>query len=217
MTRAAAVVSFLLASACIPGNGPMMMPFQDCLGCHGSSAKTWTAAGTWRQGSHVSITDATGKTVSLHGNEAGNFYTAERLAFPLTVSVDGNVMKDSGTGAPIPLGYGGCNACHRAELITVGPEMAPGSDCLSCHSVGGMASAHPFTAAGTFPPQGQTVVVGSQTATTNRVGNFYITAPVGTFPVPASVGGRSMEGGAPYGGCGRCHGNGGSGEGGGGD
>jgi hypothetical protein len=190
-----------------------MRPFEDCLGCHSSagSAKAWTVAGTWAKGATIAVTDANGKTVTLHGNEVGNFYTRESLVGPLTVSVDGNVMPASAN----PQQYGGCNACHRAETITVGPEMAPGSDCLVCHGAGGMAF-NKFSAAGTFPPQGQAVVVGSQRTTTNAVGNFYISAPVGTFPVATSVGGRSMEGGAPYGGCGRCHGNGGSGEGGGG-
>jgi hypothetical protein len=190
-----------------------MRPFEDCIGCLSSAgnAKAWTVAGTWAKGATIAVTDANGKTVTLHGNEVGNFYTRESLVGPLTVSVDGNVMPASAN----PQQYGGCNACHRAETITVGPEMAPGSDCLVCHGAGGMAF-NKFSAAGTFPPQGQAVVVGSQRTTTNAVGNFYISAPVGTFPVATSVGGRSMEGGAPYGGCGRCHGNGGSGEGGGG-
>ncbi len=215
MTRSGAILLLLLAGACVPGNGPDMAPFQDCLGCHSAAgtAKAWSAAGTWRKGVHVAITDATGKTVTLRGNDVGNFYTREHLVFPLTVSVDGKVMSDSGTGAAIPVTYGGCNACHRAETITVGPDMAPGSDCLVCHSAGGMASDHPFTAAGTFAPD-LPVQVGGQTTTTRPVsGNFYLTGPI-TFPAAAIVGGSSMEGGASYGGCGRCHGAGGSGEGG---
>ncbi len=211
MTRAAAVL-LLLATACIPGQGPMMDPFQDCLGCHGASgsAKTWTVAGTWAKGATVTVADVNGKTVTLRGNDAGNFYTAERLAFPLGVSVNGRVMPDQANPTqPAKVSYGGCNACHRADTITVGPEMAPGSDCLQCHGPGGMATAK-FTAAGTFPPAGQPVAVGGATATTNAVGNFWVSDPI-AFPAPASVGGRSMEGGAPYGGCGACHGVGGSG------
>ncbi len=208
MTRAAAAaVLLLLATACVPANGPMMDPFQDCLGCHGAAgtAKTWTVAGTWAKGAQVTVVDANGKTVSLRGNEAGNFYTAEHLVPPLTVSVDGKVMPASAN----PQQYGGCNACHHADTITVGPEMAPGADCLVCHGPAGMAVTK-FTAAGTFPPAGQAVTVGGSSTTTNAVGNFYVSDPI-TFPAPASVGGRSMEGGAPYGGCGRCHGSGGSG------
>jgi hypothetical protein len=207
MTRSAALL-LLLASACVPAEGPMMAPFQDCLGCHssGGDAKTWTVAGTWAKGAAISITDANGKTVSLKGNEAGNFYTAEGLAFPFTVSVNGSVMRSSTSGSVIPLTYGGCNACHHAETITVGPEMAPGAPCLGCHGPTGMASAK-FTAAGTFPPAGQSVQVGNRSATTNAVGNFYVTGTIG-FPANATVGGASMQGGAPHGDCNQCHGGG---------
>ncbi len=207
MTRAAAAVLLLIASACVPGNGPSMDPFQDCLGCHGPAghARTWTVAGTWAKGARVTIVDANGKTVPLRGNEVGNFYTAESLVPPLTVTVDGKIMPASAD----PQQYGGCNACHHADTITVGPEMAPGSDCLACHGPAGLAVTK-FTAAGTFPPANQAVTVGGFSTTTNAVGNFYLSNPI-TFPAPASVGGSSMEGGAPYGGCGRCHGVGGSG------
>ncbi len=207
MKTAGAAFLLLVASACVPGNGPMMAPFQDCLGCHSSagSAKAWTVAGTWAKGATVTVTDANGKTVTLHGNEAGNFYTRESLAGPLTVSVDGKVMPASAN----PQQYGGCNACHHAETVTVGPLMAPGSDCLTCHGAAGMATAK-FTAAGTFPPQGQAVAVGSQTATTNEVGNFYVAAPI-AFPAIAAVGGSVMPDRVTYGGCNLCHGGGGVG------
>ncbi len=210
MSRAEAAVLLLLGSACVPGQGPMMDPFQDCLGCHSSSgnAKAWTVAGTWAKGAQVTIVDANGKTVSLRGNDAGNFYTREPLVAPLTFSVNGKVMPASAN----PQSYGGCNACHHADTITVGPEMAPGSDCLTCHGQGGMAFTK-FTAAGTFPPQGQTVTVGGFSTTTNAVGNFYLSDPI-TFPTQASVGGSTMEPPLEYGGCGKCHGNGGSGGGG---
>jgi hypothetical protein len=215
-----AALTLLLAGACIPSEGPMMAPFEDCLGCHGGSggdAKAWTAAGTWAKGARVQIVDANGKTVNLRGNDAGNFYTAESLAFPLTVSVDGKVMPDPAVlTTPRPaakLAYGGCNACHRAETLTVGELMAPGSDCLVCHGTGGMAATK-FSAAGTFPPPahpvGSVVNVGGRTATTNSVGNFYIPAsqPI-AFPATASVAGHRMPDPVTYGGCGRCHGPGG--------
>ncbi len=216
MTRLAALL-LLAFAACIPTDGPMMKPFQDCTGCHSSkgNAKAWSVAGTWRSGVTVAVVDANGKTVTMRGNDAGNFYTRETLAFPLTVSVDGVVMKDSGTGAPIPLYYGGCNACHRAESITTGPLMAPGAPCLTCHGVGGMAVTpqYPaFTAAGTFAP-GQTVRIdGAPATTTNSVGNFYVTAPISSWPASAQVGGSSMEGGAPHGDCNQCHGGGRAGD-----
>ena len=71
MTKSGAIVLLLLASACIPGNGPMMAPFQDCLGCHSSagSAKSWTVAGTWAKGATITVTDATGRC------PRGNTYT----------------------------------------------------------------------------------------------------------------------------------------------
>ena len=203
MKRAAAL-TLLLASACAASQGPLMDPFQDCLRCHtGGHAKRWTVAGTWRRGAKVTVVDQNGKSVTMTGNDAGNFYTAEGLAFPLTTSVDGVQM-------PTPLTYGGCNVCHRAEAVTEGPLMAPGEPCLSCHSAGGMAV--PFSAAGTFAPAGQLVDVAGLTTTTNAVGNFYFyerSSPI-SFATrqPTSVGGRPMEYGAPSGDCNVCHGNG---------
>ena len=161
MARAGAAVLPLLAGACVPAEGPMMRPFEDCLGCHGKGeGKAWTVAGTWAKGARVSVTDANGKTVPMRGNDAGNFYTAEGLAFPLTVSVNGMPMPDIGDPTrTAKVTYGGCNLCHRAEQITIefGPLMLPGADCLACHGVGGMAATGPattFSAAGTFPPPG---------------------------------------------------------------
>jgi hypothetical protein len=208
MTRAGAFITLLLAGACVPSEGPMMSPFEDCLGCHGGGGdgNTWTAAGTWAKGASVSITDANGKNVPLKGNDAGNFYTAEKLAFPITVSVNGRVMPDTANRAqPAKVQYGGCNACHRAETVTVGEFMAPGSDCLSCHGPAGIA-AKKFTAAGTFPnyPVGSTVRVGNQSATTNRVGNFFIEAPI-SFPATASVANQTMPDAVRQGSCNTCH------------
>jgi hypothetical protein len=209
--KRAAVLTLLLATACVPSEGPLMSPFQDCLRCHSGSgdARTWTAAGTWYKGSKVTVVDRNGKSVTLTGNQVGNFYTAEALAFPLTVSVDGAHM-------PEQLAYGGCNVCHHAETVNVGPLMAAGQPCLACHGPGGMATTK-FWAAGTFPPAGQTVTVAGRTTTTNAVGNFYFTYTGATPPVSfatrkaASVAGQAMgDGGAPSGDCNTCHGNGGS-------
>ncbi len=207
MTRAAALL-LVAAGACIPGDGPMMRPFEDCMGCHSSTgnAKAWSVAGTWRKGVTVSVTDANGKTVEMHANDAGNFYTREPLARPFaSVSVDGNPMPATAN----PGDYGGCNACHRAETITVGPDMAPGAACLGCHGPSGMAATK-LSAAGTFSP-GLPVQVGSRTTTTRASsGNFFFyaaTQPI-AFPAPALVGGQAMEGGAPHGDCNQCHGGG---------
>jgi len=211
MSRAAALL-LLVLGACIPSEGPMMKPFTDCLGCHGNGeGKAWSVAGTWRKGVTVTVVDANGKSVSMRGNDAGNFYTREGLLFPLTVTVDGKPMASSTGGATIPLGYGGCNACHYAETVTVGPDMAPGAPCLGCHGPGGFATTK-FTAAGTFSPN-QTVQIDSAPATTTRPnsGNFYVTATISRWPATARVGGQTMEGGAPHGDCNQCHGNGGGG------
>ncbi len=85
---------------------------QDCLECHGGGeARTWTVAGTWSRGASVTITDATGWSLTLRGNAVGNFYTAESLTFPLqSVVVDGASMPAN--AAPDAFRYGGCNRCH---------------------------------------------------------------------------------------------------------
>jgi hypothetical protein len=218
MRRLASAVVLLLGS-CVPQEGPMMSPFQDCLSCHGSGGEgpTWTAAGTWAKGAKITIVDSQGKSVSLRGNNAGNFYTAEGLAFPISVSVNGVLMAASTTPTtPLHSTYGGCNACHHAWAVTVGELMAPGANCLTCHGPGGMATTK-FVAAGTFPPAGRRVKVGNcPQKTTNAVGNFYVLASectIPSFPVAASVDTSSMpNGGAPRGGCngGGCHGANGS-------
>jgi hypothetical protein len=205
--RVAAAFAILTTAGCVASEGPMMSPFEDCLSCHdGGDAKAWTAAGTWARGSHVTITDANGKSFTLRGNDAGNFYTAEPLAFPIRVSVDGAAMPDAIT-------YGGgrggsCNVCHRKETITTGPLMAPGTDCLICHGPGGMAVAK-FSAAGTFRP-GDTIQVDGLTTTANSVGNFYYAASAPIAPPAVSrVNGSRMDPDPTYLGCNRCHGRGG--------
>lgn len=234
MTKAAGLVAILhAAAACVPSQGPSMRPFEDCMGCHdGGRARAWTVAGTWAKGVHVTVVDVNGKSVTMRGNEVGNFYTAEPLAFPLTVWVDGRLMTSTTDHvSPQPLTYGGCNVCHHADTITVGPLMAPGVDCLGCHGPGGMATAK-FSAAGTWGSAAGTAVnVGGYATTTNAAGNFIFCAsgpctwngtsygrlaPIASWPTTAQVGGSAMEGGAPYGGCNRCHGlAGGAGDGGG--
>jgi hypothetical protein len=207
MRRAAAVALLAAGAACIPEFGPLMAPGQDCLGCHdGGEARRWTAAGTFPgQGRTVVLTGADGRAITLETNRVGNFYTAERLAFPLRVAVDGASMPDAVT-------YGGCNQCHGSGGTEVGPLMAPGQDCLPCHDG---TRAQRWTAAGTWGRQGATVVLqdsGGKTVTlvTNQVGNFY-TAEALAFPLRASVDGQQMGPDATYGGCNRCHGGGGGG------
>jgi hypothetical protein len=108
--RPAALAALLLASvACIPEEGPMMEPGSDCLECHGGGeGRRWTVAGTWGgQGRQVVIVDAAGKSFTLHTNRAGNFWSAEPVAFPLRVSVDGAAMPNAVAAADAS-----CNRCH---------------------------------------------------------------------------------------------------------
>jgi hypothetical protein len=211
------VASVLLASAaCAPEEGPLMAPGQDCIECHdGGEAKRWTAAGTWARGAHVTVTDANGKSVTVRGNKVGNFYTAEPLTPPLTVTVDGARM-DTATLKGGFLAYGGCNLCHSnggVPLADLG-LMAAGRDCLQCHRAGGLAASVPFAVAGTFPPGGRTVTIVdangvSVSRTTNAVGNFYVDVPLQLPLKSATVNGEAMppeKGLAPN--CNSCHGNG---------
>ncbi len=215
--RMRTVAAVLLAlAACVPEQGPLMAAGRDCLTCHdGRSARQWTAAGTWGgQGSNVTLTDATGKSFMLRTNQVGNFYTAESLSFPLQVSVDGKAMPNAVT-------YGGCNKCHAGGgLLETGPNMLPGSDCLTCHDGNGVKL---FTAAGTWSGPGLSVrlvdsggkSVSGGTLVTNQVGNFYTSEPLG-FPMrSATVGGGQGMTNVPYGGCNACHAGGASGDGGG--
>ena len=120
MTRAATLAGplftalLLTSAACIPEEGPMMEPGRDCMECHdGGEGRKWTVAGTWdRQGQKVVITDATGKSFTLHTNQAGNFWSSEPVAFPLRVSVDGAAMP-----TPPLVNHGSCNAsgCHPGK------------------------------------------------------------------------------------------------------
>jgi hypothetical protein len=138
LPAAALVMAAVLASACIPSEGPMMLPGSDCLECHGGGGghsdsgltmqplesdddgPRWTFAGTvfssptapasgGVRGALVHATDANGRAVTIRSNEAGNFYLADGLAFPLRVSIErGGVVKTM----PDPVEYGGCNGCH---------------------------------------------------------------------------------------------------------
>ena len=107
MIRPAALLALAALAGCAPEEGPLMSPGDDCLDCHsGGEAKAWTVAGTMgHQGSHLSITDATGWSFTLRANKVGNFYTAERVTFPLRVAVDGQPMTN-------PVQDGSCNRCH---------------------------------------------------------------------------------------------------------
>jgi hypothetical protein len=115
--------------ACVPDNGPLMRPGEDCLACHGGDgtvlteptrhAGAWSAAGTvfdaadsaqGVEGVQVQITDANGFDFALRTNLAGNFYTAESIVFPLRACLSRNgatVCQQSLVMKP-----GACNSCH---------------------------------------------------------------------------------------------------------
>jgi hypothetical protein len=118
--HAAGAALALALAGCVPDEGPMMEPGSDCMECHGGGgeeeedAPPWTVAGTIAgvRGAHITITDANGWSFTLRSNDAGNFYTAEPVAFPLVaISVDGEPMRDD-----LPSPHGSCNACHSGGV-----------------------------------------------------------------------------------------------------
>jgi hypothetical protein len=211
--RVFALLAVSGAVACgIPSNGPAMRPGEDCVDCHNSGeGPDFTAAGTLFRnatdatsdgfkGGRVHITDSNGRTLTLKTNEAGNFYTREKLTFPLQVSVEGDGLL-AVMSTPVP--EGGCNRCHtvpppttqlpdvapgRVALVGTGTGdefMLPGFDCQACHRAGGQAGNVPYNASGTVfvsssggaGAEGVTVTITDAQgrvfeAVTNRVGNF---------------------------------------------
>ena len=121
-------------------------------------------------------------------------------------------------GTGLALGLAACGMPQQ------GPQMMPGSDCMSCHSSGGAAIAsHAWTLAGTVfadpksptaaPVQAAEVLVTDAagktlTIRTNGSGNFYSAEPL-TFPVHVEVQDGSqrmaMVASPPVGSCNACH------------
>ena len=124
--------------ACVPADGPLMEPGENCQGCHGGTgtlylserrrhAKQWTVAGTvfdpantavGSEGVQVHITDANGFSFRLRTNLAGNFYTRETVQLPLQACLERNgntVCQQS------PVASGACNSCHNLALFNA-PE-----------------------------------------------------------------------------------------------
>ncbi len=132
MTRVQFAVAAVALGACVPDNGPTMRPGEDCLRCHGGSpyanvgggetrhATPWSLAGTVYptagaaasagiEGVDVQVTDASGATFVLHSNLVGNFYSAEKVAFPIRVCVARNgATRCMESSSP----NGACNGCH---------------------------------------------------------------------------------------------------------
>lgn len=120
MIRALVAGASLALAACVPDESPLMRPGQNCMSCHTGEQKPWTVAGTvygaydadenaGLEGAEVLVKDAKGRELTLRSNPAGNFFTAEPLAFPIHVEVqkDG---KRFAMGSPPP--SGACNSCH---------------------------------------------------------------------------------------------------------
>ena len=134
--RHLSLAMMIVAAACTPANGPLMRPGEDCLRCHGGSAggtgglpveqaTPWSFAGTVYpavdasagagiEGATIQVTDAAGATLAVHSNLAGNFYSAERVAFPLRVCVSrSGAVQCMLTPAP----HGACNFCHALPPV----------------------------------------------------------------------------------------------------
>jgi hypothetical protein len=208
--RILVAVVLLVSAGCVPDPGPTMAAGQDCLECHGGGegeedARPWTVAGTFTRGAHVDVTDANGKRVPMRGNKVGNFYTAESLTPPLTVTVDGRTMNNVAALTSGRLVYGGCNLCHVGGGVALADLglMAPGRDCLRCHDG---TKAPRFYAAGTFPGA-TSVTINGVNGTLMANGNFYITTQIAP-PFTARVNSSTMSPNPTYGGCNACHGKG---------
>ncbi|HEY6004527.1 MAG TPA: hypothetical protein VIV57_16755 [Anaeromyxobacter sp.] len=153
--RARLGTAALAVLACLPAEGPLMRPGDDCLSCHDGRgrARRWTVAGTiydepsapgdaGLRGAEVRITDAEGQSFGLRTNRAGNFYTAEPVAFPLTVCVERHGVTSC---MEEPVTRGSCNVCHGPQGV-LRPEnhvrffpIAAGTkhttvSCEECHS-----------------------------------------------------------------------------------
>jgi hypothetical protein len=135
--HAPVVLAVLLG--CVPAEGPTMRPGEDCLRCHGGSpggdqglevkrAIRWTLAGTVYalstadpsagvEGAQVQVTDATGFVLHLDTNQAGNFYTAETLTFPLRACALRHGQLNCMDG---PVEHGACNFCHAPNSGALG-------------------------------------------------------------------------------------------------
>jgi hypothetical protein len=137
--RRAFLAMLLLASGCMPDQGPAMDPGQNCLRCHGGvpagssqgshNARAWSFAGTVYpsvdsplnagiEGATVAVTDADGRSLSVRSNLVGNFYSAESMTPPLQACVEyGGVTRCMTQAAP----HGACNYCHALPPISEAP------------------------------------------------------------------------------------------------
>jgi hypothetical protein len=114
---------------------PSMHPGHACVDCHSrEDAPQWTIAGTvypslheeddcdgTRGGLKVVVTDATGRSLTLAVNNAGNFYTNQSVTFPIHAKVV-NAATGAETAMTDAQSSGDCNGCHTAT----GASSAPG-------------------------------------------------------------------------------------------
>ncbi len=117
---------FLLLVACgTPAHSPDMDPGEDCLSCHATGDHIWSVAGTvfddpngppsaGVESAQVLVTDAKGKQLTLNTTAAGNFYTAEKLVFPVQVEVQKGDYRFAMDDTPA---VGSCNTCHNSPPL----------------------------------------------------------------------------------------------------
>ncbi|MBS1121535.1 MAG: hypothetical protein H6Q90_3763 [Deltaproteobacteria bacterium] len=111
---------------------PSMHPGSDCIGCHAAGeGPRFVIAGTVHgsftepadcygvPGVAVTITDATGQTLNLMTNDAGNFYSPAAMTMPIraTLQFEGR-ERTMVTRQPV----GSCATCHTET----GTNNAPG-------------------------------------------------------------------------------------------
>lgn len=71
------------------------------------------------------LIDANGVTLNLPVNAAGNFFSEERLAFPLRLAeVIGPTGVRRSMGEAVP--HGDCNLCHTRQGTDTPTGLAPG-------------------------------------------------------------------------------------------
>ena len=113
--------------------GPLMKPGDNCRACHGASssaypeAPPWSVAGTvfeapqsdvGAEGVTVVVRQADGKELETVTNAAGNFYFAQPIAPPYSVSL---VRGSASITMSVPPPAGGCNACHARSPLAGAP------------------------------------------------------------------------------------------------
>lgn len=111
---------------------PNMNPGEDCVACHASGeGPNFTVGGTVMgdyadqddcngvKGVSVQITDANGNLHEFESNNAGNFYTNQNIALPVSIVLEYDGRTRAMLGSPDTLA---CNSCHTVQ----GENDAPG-------------------------------------------------------------------------------------------